>query len=214
MQFEKDKIAPAHRNVVNCESGNLDAARRIHSPSGKRQVSIDSARHGEANEVAARRKIFHVLDLKLDGTSGFDAIRHIRSEFPSARILVLSNFQGSEDVYRAMQAGARGYLTKDADGRQVADALQVVAGGGRYIPKSLESRLAECIPKGGITPRERTVLELLAKGLSTAEIAQQSQIAEKTVRIHISNVLEKLGARDRTQALVLALKRGIIHLDT
>lgn len=154
-----------------------------------------------------------LMDLKLEGTSGFEAIRHIHTEFPSARILVLSNFQGSEDVYRAMQAGARGYLTKDADGRQVADALQVVASGGRYIPKSLESRLAECIPKGGITPRERTVLELLARGLSTAEIAQQSQIAEKTVRIHISNVLEKLGARDRTQALVLALKRGIIHLD-
>lgn len=154
-----------------------------------------------------------LMDLKLKGTSGFEAIQRIHDDDPSSRILVLSNFQGSEDVYRAMQAGARGYLTKDADGAQLANALQIVASGGRYIPKSLESRLAECIPKGGITAREREVLELLAKGMSTAEIAQQSHIAEKTVRIHISNVLEKLGARDRTQALVLALKRGIIHLE-
>jgi DNA-binding NarL/FixJ family response regulator len=153
------------------------------------------------------------MDLKLDGTSGFEAIRRIHDEDPSSHILVLSNFQGSEDVYLAMQAGARGYLTKDADGPELVNALQAVASGSRYRPKCLESRLAEYIPKGGITPRELVVLELLAKGMSTAEIAQQSDIAEKTVRIHISNVLEKLGARDRTQALILALKSGIIHLD-
>ena len=115
--------------------------------------------------------------------SGFDAIERIHREYPSSRILVLSNFQGGEDVHRAMRAGARGYLTKDVDGRQLADALQVVASGGRYLPKFLESRLAECLPGTGITPRERAVLELLAKGFSTAEIARQGNIAEKTVRI-------------------------------
>ena len=155
-----------------------------------------------------------LMDLKLNGISGFDAIERIHREYPSSRILVLSNFQGGEDVHRAMRAGARGYLTKDVDGRQLADALQVVASGGRYLPKFLESRLADCLPGTGITPRERAVLELLAKGFSTTDIARQGNIAEKTVRIHISNVLEKLGARDRTQALVLALKRGIIHLDS
>jgi DNA-binding NarL/FixJ family response regulator len=155
-----------------------------------------------------------VMDLKLNGVSGFEAIKSIRREHPAARILVLSNLQGSEDVYRAMQAGARGYLTKDADGRQLADALRVVAGGGRYIPRALESRLAQRIPNSDITPRERAVLELLAQGMSTVDIARRFDLAEKTVRIHIGNLLEKLGARDRTQALVIALQRGIIHLDS
>lgn len=154
-----------------------------------------------------------IMDLKLIGVSGFDAIEAIRREQPLARILVLSNFQGSEDVYRAMRCGAHGYLSKDVDGRQLIDAIRIVAGGGRFIPKSLESRLAERCPAGHITPRESDVLGLLAKGLSTTEIAKQLAVAEKTVRIHIGNLLEKLGARDRTHALVIALHRGIIHLE-
>lgn len=155
-----------------------------------------------------------LMDLKLNGTSGFEAIERIHREHPAARILVLSNFQGSEDIQRALRAGARGYVTKEAEGRQLADALRIVASGGKYLPPKLASLLEEASPGPGITPRERLVLELLAKGLGTSEIARQSNIAEKTVRIHISNILEKLGARDRTQALVLALKRGIIHLDS
>jgi DNA-binding NarL/FixJ family response regulator len=154
-----------------------------------------------------------IMDLKLIGISGFDAIEAIRREHPAARILVLSNFQGSEDVYRAMRCGARGYLTKDADGGQLVEAIRAVAAGGRFIPKSLESRLAERCPGADITPREKDVLRLLAAGSGTNDIAQQLQIAEKTVRIHIGNLLEKLGARDRTHALVIALHRGIIHLD-
>jgi DNA-binding NarL/FixJ family response regulator len=97
-----------------------------------------------------------VMDLRLTGVSGFEAIECICREYPAARILVLSNFQGSEDVYRAMRAGARGYLTKDTDGAQLPDALRLVARGGRYIPKSLESRLAERIPAANITPREKS----------------------------------------------------------
>lgn len=154
-----------------------------------------------------------IMDLKLMGASGFAVIEAIHREHPTARILVLSNFQGSEDVYRAMRCGARGYLTKDAEGRQLVDALETVANGGRFIPRSLESRLAERCPGAEITPRESDVLRLLAKGSSTLDIAQQLKVAEKTVRIHIGNLLEKLGARDRTHALVIALHRGIIHLD-
>ena len=154
-----------------------------------------------------------IMDLKLMGVSGFDAIEAIRREHPGARILVLSNFQGSEDVYRAMRRGARGYLTKDADGRQLVEAIRTVAMGGRFIPASLESRLAERCPGADITPRENEVLGLLAQGASTTEVARRLEIAEKTVRIHIGNLLEKLGARDRTHALVIALHRGIIHMD-
>jgi DNA-binding NarL/FixJ family response regulator len=154
-----------------------------------------------------------IMDLKLIGITGFDAIAAIRREHAMARILVLSNFQGSEDVYRAMRCGARGYLTKDADGGQLVEAIRTVATGGRFIPKSLESRLAERCPGADISPREKDVLGLLAEGLGTPDIARHLQIAEKTVRIHIGNLLEKLGARDRTHALVIALHRGIIHLD-
>jgi DNA-binding NarL/FixJ family response regulator len=155
-----------------------------------------------------------IMDLKLNGVSGFSAIRGIRSEFPGARILVVSDFQGSEDIYQAIHAGARGYLTKDADGPQLAYALTLVASGGRYLPDWLEGKLANRTAGPPITPREKAVLQLLAEGLSTIDIANRIQVAEKTVRIHISNMLEKLGARDRTQALVLALQRGIIHLDS
>jgi DNA-binding NarL/FixJ family response regulator len=154
-----------------------------------------------------------IMDLKLIGVSGFDAIEAIRREHAAARILVLSNFQGSEDVYRAMRSGARGYLTKDADGGQVVEAIRTVAAGGRFIPRSLESRLAQRCPGADITARELDVLRLLAEGLGTSNIASHLEIAEKTVRIHIGNLLEKLGARDRTHALVIALHRGIIHLD-
>jgi DNA-binding NarL/FixJ family response regulator len=154
-----------------------------------------------------------IMDLKLIGVSGFHAIKAIRREHPTARILVLSNFQGSEDVYRALAYGALGYLTKDAGGPQLVDAIRTVAAGGRFIPKALEGRLAEHCPGAEITPRENEVLHLLAKGSSTTEIARQLQVAEKTVRIHISNLLEKLGARDRTHALVIALHRGIVHLE-
>jgi DNA-binding NarL/FixJ family response regulator len=154
------------------------------------------------------------MDLKLNGDSGLDAIRSIRSVSPAARILVLSNFGGSEDIYEAIRAGARGYLTKDADGPELANALTIVASGGRYLPDWLAGKLTSRVPGPPITPREKAVLQLLAEGLSTVDIAKRIQIAEKTVRIHISNMLEKLGARDRTQALVLALQRGIIHLDS
>jgi DNA-binding NarL/FixJ family response regulator len=154
-----------------------------------------------------------IMDLKLSGVSGFEAIEKIRSIDPGARIIVLSSFKGCEDVYRAMRSGARGYLAKDAEGHQLVNAIRTVAAGGRFIPKSLESRLAERCPGADFTPRESEVLNLLASGSSTVEIARQLNVAEKTVRLHIGNLLEKLGARDRTHALVIALHRGIIHLD-
>jgi DNA-binding NarL/FixJ family response regulator len=154
-----------------------------------------------------------IMDLKLQGVSGFNATEAIHREHPAARILVLSNFHGSEDVYRAIRCGARGYLTKDTDGQQLLKAIETLASGGRFISRSLESLIAERYPSAEITPRETDVLRLLAKGLGTVDIARQLKVAQKTVRIHISNLLEKLGARDRTHALVIALHRGIVHLE-
>ncbi len=126
----------------------------------------------------------------------------------------MSTLRGSEDVYRALRCGARGYLTKDVDGQELSHALRTVAMGGRYVPKALEASLEERPLGNDLTEREKGILDLLALGLSTVDIGAKSHIAEKTVRIHISNILEKLGARDRTQALVIALQRGIIHFDS
>jgi len=154
-----------------------------------------------------------VLDLRLPRLSGFDVIIQLRKEFPTARIVVLSNYQGSEDVYRAVRSGAMAYLTKDASGEQLLNAIRTVESGLRYLPHVALDRLAERKPAVELTPREAEVLKAITRGLSNREIAEDLQIAEKTVRIHVSAVLDKMGARDRTQATIYALQRGLVHLD-
>ncbi|MGI4854274.1 MAG: response regulator [Janthinobacterium lividum] len=154
-----------------------------------------------------------VLDLRLPRISGFEVIATLRKERQPARIVVLSNYQGSEDIYRAVQAGAMAYLTKDASGEEVTNAISNVARFLRYLPRVALDRLAERMPAVELTPREREVLICITKGRSNREIADELGIAEKTVRIHVSSMLEKLGVRDRTQATIYALQRGLVHLD-
>jgi DNA-binding NarL/FixJ family response regulator len=155
-----------------------------------------------------------VLDLRLPRLSGFDVIIQLRREFPNARIVVLSNYQGSEDIYRAVRSGAMAYLTKDASGEELLNAIQNVDRGLRYLPHVALDRLAERMPIVELTPRETEVLACITQGRSNREIAEDLHIAEKTVRIHVSSVLDKMGARDRTQATIYALQRGIIHLES
>jgi DNA-binding NarL/FixJ family response regulator len=154
-----------------------------------------------------------VLDLRLPRVSGFDVIRVLRKERHPARIVVLSNYQGSEDIYRAVQAGAMAYLTKDVSGEEVINAIQNVYRHLRYLPRIALDRLAERMPAVELTPREREVLTCITQGRSNREIADELGIAEKTVRIHVSSMLEKLGVRDRTQATIYALQRGLVHFD-
>ena len=154
-----------------------------------------------------------IMDLCLPGMNGFDAIAVIRKQHRTAKIVVLTNYEGSEDVYRALRNGAMGYLTKDASGKELVDAIETVHQGVRYLPRAARDRLAERIPCLELTPREHQVLERISRGESNREIATNLQIAEKTVRIHVSGMLEKLGARDRTQAAIYAIQRGIVHLD-
>ena len=154
-----------------------------------------------------------VLDLRLPRISGFDVITSLRKEFPAVRIVVLSNYQGSEDVYRAVRSGAMAYLTKDASGEELLSAIQSVDRGLRYLPHGALDRLAQRMPSVDLTPRESEVLACITQGRSNREIAEELKIAEKTVRIHVSSLLEKMGARDRTQATIYALQRGLVHFD-
>jgi DNA-binding NarL/FixJ family response regulator len=154
-----------------------------------------------------------IMDLGLPDLSGFEAIAAIRKQDRAAKIVVLTNFEGSEDVYRALRNGAMAYLTKDTSGQELIAAILSVHQGARYLPRAVRDTLAERIPCTELTPREHQVLALIAGGNSNREIASTLQIAEKTVRIHVSSVLAKLGARDRTQAAIYAIQRGFVHLD-
>jgi len=154
-----------------------------------------------------------LLDLRLPGTSGFEVLTRLRREFADARVVVLSNYQGSEDVYRAVRSGAAGYLTKDASGHELIDAITTVHRDLRYLPRTALDRLAERTSVTDLTPREAEVLTCITQGRSNREIAEHLHISEKTVRIHVSAVLEKMGARDRTQATIFALQRGLVHLE-
>jgi len=176
------------------------------------EIVAEAGNGGEALELCRlHRPDVVIMDLRLPGMSGFEAIGQIHRELPSIGILVLSNYEGSEDVYRALSSGALAYLTKDASADVLIEAILSVRAGRRYVPPSIGALLASRIPGSEVTTRELEVLRLLAKGLSNREVGQQLGISENTVRIHVSRILDKLGAADRTQAVLLALERGLVH---
>ena len=173
---------------------------------------------GEASDGASGIELYRqtspdvtVMDLRLPGVNGFDAITAIRKLNKTAKIAVLSNYEGSEDIYRAIRNGAMAYLTKDASGEELVEAIVTVHRGLRYLPPMARDRLAERTSLSDLTPREHEVLTCIAHGQSNRDIAQQLGIAEKTVRIHVSSVLDKMGVRDRTQAAIYAIQRGLVH---
>jgi DNA-binding NarL/FixJ family response regulator len=140
-------------------------------------------------------------------------ITSIRTDFPQARIIVLTTFDGDEDIYRALQAGARGYLLKGMTGEELMDAIRSVYAGKSRIPAPVAERLAERMSAPSLTARETEVLQLIVGGNSNKEIAAALYISEATVKTHINSLLSKLGVTDRTQAATTALQRGIVHLD-
>jgi two-component system NarL family response regulator len=154
-----------------------------------------------------------LLDLRMPVLGGVRAIEEIRLEFPAARIIVLTTYDGDEDVYRALQAGAMGYLLKDATTEELLRAIRTVAAGQRFVPPEIAARLVERTMAGpGLTAREVEVLGAMATGKTNKEIASQFFITEGTVKSHVNNILDKLGVRDRTEAVMEALRRGILHL--
>jgi DNA-binding NarL/FixJ family response regulator len=154
-----------------------------------------------------------LMDLRLPNKNGVDAIAAIRQEFPGARIIVLTTFDGDEDIYRALQAGAKGYLLKGMSADELTDAIRSVHAGKSRIPAAVAERLAERMGGPSLTGRELDVLKLIVGGRSNKEIAGELFISEATVKTHINSILSKLGVSDRTQATTTALQRGIVHLD-
>jgi len=154
-----------------------------------------------------------LMDLRMPGLGGIGAIRAILATRPAARILAVTTYDGDADIYRAFEAGACGYLIKDVLGEELVSAVRAAAAGRRVIPPAVAHRLAEFIPRVDLTERETEVLRLVAKGLRNKEIARVIGRTPGTVKVHLANILEKLGVEDRTQAVTLGLQRGIIHLD-
>jgi len=153
-----------------------------------------------------------LMDLQMPVMDGLTATRAILEEFPDARIVVLTTYAGDEDIHRALDAGAMGYLVKDMMVADVIKVIRLVMSGRRGIPSTIAAKLAEHTPRVGLTPRETEVISLMASGLTNAQIAQRIGRAEETVKVHVKNILQKLDARDRTEAVTVAARRGFIRL--
>jgi Response regulator containing a CheY-like receiver domain and an HTH DNA-binding domain len=154
-----------------------------------------------------------ILDLRMQGLSGVETIRALRQEFGSApRILIYSNYSRGEEVYQAIHAGASGIVVKEMPLDRLLEAIRAVYAGEQYIPPQVAARIGERM-LAKLSPREMEVLALLAKGLSNKEIASRLGLVVGTVKIHVANIFSKLGVSDRTQALVTAVKRGIIDIE-
>ncbi|MGA9058813.1 MAG: response regulator transcription factor [Terriglobia bacterium] len=153
-----------------------------------------------------------MMDLRLPGMSGLEALRAIRQEDPHAKCLVLTTYEGDEDIHQALAAGALGYIIKGMSHETLVDALRRVRSGSLFLPPPVMRSLADRTPNLDLSPREREVLSLMVRGESNKEIANELGITEATVKCHVSVILQRLGVNDRTQAVIAALQRGLEHL--
>ena len=153
-----------------------------------------------------------LMDLSMPVMDGLEATRAILDEFPDARIIVLTTYAGDEDIHRALDAGASGYLLKDMVVVDVLKVIRSVLAGRRGIPPAIAATLAQHTPRVALTPRETEVTSLMATGLTNAQIAQRIGRTEETVKVHVKNILNKLDAQDRTEAVTQAVRRGFIRL--
>jgi DNA-binding NarL/FixJ family response regulator len=154
-----------------------------------------------------------LMDLRMPRLDGIAATHAIVTAHPEARVVALTSYEGDADIYRALDAGACGYLIKDMVGSDVVGAIRTAAAGRRVVPPGVAGRLAEFTPRVDLTPRELEVLRLTAKGLRNRDIARVIGRTEETVKVHLKNIMAKLDVEDRTEAVTLGLQRGIIHLD-
>lgn len=177
------------------------------------KVCAHSGTGEEAVEMFKKhRPDITLMDLRLPGMSGLEALRAIRRIDPHARCIVLTTYEGDEDIHQAIAAGALGYIIKGMSHETLVDALRKVRSGVRYLPRPVMRSLADRTPNSDLSPREREVLSLMAHGKSNKEIAGALGITEATVKCHVSVILLQLGVNDRTQAVIEALHRGLEHL--
>jgi DNA-binding NarL/FixJ family response regulator len=176
---------------------------------------IATASSGDAALEALAKTAADVmlLDLRMPGLSGVKTIQEIRRAGHLIRIIVLTSFETDEDIYRAIQAGAQGYLLKDTSLKEMIEAIKSVHSGKRYIPRDIAARLAERMMRAELTARELEILRLLAKGLTNKQLGKVLSISENTVKNHVNSVIEKLEVSDRTEASTTAIQRGIISAD-
>jgi len=153
-----------------------------------------------------------LVDLQLPDMSGFDLIKKIKDKSANARIIVLSSHEGDVDIQRALEAGAQGYVVKGIVREELLESIRSVHAGKRRLPAAVAQKLAEHMADEAISPRELEVLSLMAAGKRNKEISSELSIAEDTVKMHVRNILSKLQVNDRTEAVTVALRRGIIHL--
>jgi DNA-binding NarL/FixJ family response regulator len=175
------------------------------------------AQAGTGEEAVLSFRKYHpdvtLMDLRLPGRmSGLDALRAIRQEDARAKCIVLTTYEGDEDIHQALAAGALGYIIKGMSHNTLVDAVRRVHSGGRFLPPPIARSLAERTPNSDLSPREREVLTLMVHGKSNREIANELKITEATVKCHVSVILMRLEVHDRTQAVIVALQRGLEHL--
>ena len=175
---------------------------------------VASAASGKEGVEAFRnlRPDVTLMDLRLPDLSGIEVIIAIRTEFPDARIIVFTTFEGDIDIRRALQAGAHGYLLKSMPPRQILDTIRQVHSGKKSIPNEIASQLAEHLSDEPLTSREIDVLQRVSEGKRNRDIAKRLFISEETVKVHLKHIMGKLGATDRTQAMAIAARRGFISI--
>jgi len=153
-----------------------------------------------------------LMDLRMPDISGIDTLIAIRSEFPEARVIMLTTFEGDVEIQRALEAGARGYLLKNMPPSELAQAIRQVHAGKKRVPPEIAAQLAEHMADENLTVREVEVLQRISGGNRNRDIAELLCISEETVKVHVKHVMDKLGAKDRTEAITIAVRRGIIQL--
>ena len=154
-----------------------------------------------------------LLDLRMPGLTGIEVLRALQQGKSKSRAIILTSFETDEDVYQAIQAGAQSYLLKNTSQQELVGAIRAVHAGHRHLPPKITLRLAEYMMRSPLTGREREILQMLSKGLTNKQIAQELRISGNTVRNHVNSIIEKLEVADRTEAVTLGLQRGIIRLE-
>jgi DNA-binding NarL/FixJ family response regulator len=153
-----------------------------------------------------------LMDLRLPDMSGISAVASIRADFPEARIIMLTTFEGDVEIQRALLAGARGYLLKSTLLEELVEVIRKVASGRKHLPTGVAQTLAEHFSSDSLTEREVQVLQQIAQGNRNRDIGECLSISEETVKVHIKHIMDKLGAKDRTQAVAIGIRRGVIHI--